>query len=1133
MTAHTPGFDVSHEQPPLPNQHFSSWLRGQTTLFISQIVAVLGIVLFLAEEVYYVSHFGEQSERLEPLTIKLIVDCAHVVFIAVFILVLIQVLDDNERNSHRVKQVYERVFGKHGVDYEHDLGRSKEQLKIFKRHFLRFWIGMLFLYVFFACQHSYELAIKHPEHAANSAHGVSHASPNANEGHDGKGEKFKAEVKYNDTGKEGSLKAELSYERIKEAEVTGLASEPTPSPTPAASHGSETRAVWRILAFPFIVFFFNNLTQLFVFWCFLVLWIPFNEMGAKYKKYRNGSFIIVGVLTFLFPLLAWVKAAGHTPVEWDAFIAVFDALSGVINAVALALLIARLDSKLVGLPSWLISILYSYAAVQPLFMVFSLSQSLVLEKIATSVLIFVFISKIYFFLIIIYALQTGKMLNYLFCFPILRKRAKASNHDLRDLYYFLTAACALRPWKVPYYLFFSPVLRGRAEADGVELSEGRLMRLSTRCTGWVWGRLSSNNKRRIRKARKRRSLWLRSGYPLKISARLGLVTICFFFIYLIYSLLTQNNSFSVDDLAGPGNLAARLHNDFMVEQSAVAVEQRIAHGPVPPSGNDLLPLLERNLLSVYLRGKLPPDVRRQLDEYDPSTAPPESLNKALVEQLNQALGDSTLFDVRRFEGVSLTEETRTLVKQSLVAGKPQGDALLHFNRLLLEGAYPLEIAGHPQSVAGEGWREALNPAFDCIQLLFILWMIVTVYLLREENEYGGSGALRTGERIFGYVLKHRYPPGDGKKLLKKFKEYFLYFWCVMFLLYIVFLLDHLGVSLCSDEKGSVAVTSGILWSIPGCTGTPAPGSVALMLNVLLYPFLEFSLGTLNLMFVFWCFVVMRSPAFDRRAVMRQKMLVNHSAFVVALLIAVFPLLLFWIGGPTLSESDMRDYATVFNGVTGMLSAIVLALLIARMDSKLFGLPSWSIGMLFAYASIQPLIVAFALNDAVLRMVRTSVLIAALGLKICFFLIIAHSLQSGRALNYLISFPFLKNRVDSIFENQFEIRLAKGEAHSFSISILKKNFLQYSVEKRFKSRKRCDMYVSGLRKRMKDRDSYLPPREGSHPNARCHEELGTHWVELRSKGKLLCESTPLKTEEEVQDLIAESIEKIPYCKYTRT
>src|ERR1043165_9501010 len=97
MTTHGHTIDVSHDQPPLPNQHFSSWLRSQTTLFISQIVAVLAFVLFIAEEVYYVSHFGEQSQSIEPLTIKLIVDIAHVIFMAMFILVLIKYLDDNER----------------------------------------------------------------------------------------------------------------------------------------------------------------------------------------------------------------------------------------------------------------------------------------------------------------------------------------------------------------------------------------------------------------------------------------------------------------------------------------------------------------------------------------------------------------------------------------------------------------------------------------------------------------------------------------------------------------------------------------------------------------------------------------------------------------------------------------------------------------------------------------------------------------------------------------------------------------------------------------------------------------------------------------------------------------------------
>ncbi|MDT5062301.1 MAG: hypothetical protein QOH63_2760 [Acidobacteriota bacterium] len=898
MTTHAPAIDVSHDQPLLPNQHFSSWLRGQTTLFISQMVAVLGIVLFLAEEVYYVSHFGnEHSEILKPLTIKLIVDYAHVVFMAVFILVLIQVLDDNERGSYRVKLVYERVFKKRKDredTYESALEKSKHQLKIFKRRFLWFWIGMLFLYVFFACQHSYQLANSKSESAEQSVHNVDLSFLIMDKIHGVKEERFKANVSYTTTEKAKTSDAiPKPLDNLLEADKQIPFLSFLLSLIPL-----ESRDVFKLLAFPFIVFFFNNLTLLFVFWCFLALYIPSDEMAERYYKYRNGSFLIVGMLTLLFPLLVYIKGSS-TADEWRDFIAVFDALSGVINAIVLALLIARLDSKLIGLPSWLISILYSYAAVQPLFMVFELTQSAVLEKISTSVLIFVFVSKIYFFLIIIYALQTGKMLNYLLCFPILSRRAK---HSKRESIPLVRESDATQTHHV---------------SDKPESTEGRVVRFLTRWDKHLYERLRKKGQRRILRARGRLSLWLRSDYPQKISKWLGLGAICCFFVYLIVSLLIQNST---------------------------------------------------------------------------STA-------------------------------------------------------------------------------------VFNVTIDCIQLLFVLVMIVILYLVREENHYGGHRALTTARHIFEENLKLKYPPKEGKKQLKKFKEYFLYFWCATFLLYIVFLFDHLEIGFCLDKTGYIALTSKILGLNPACAIAPQPGSIAFMVKILIYPFLEVLLGMLNLLFVFWCFVVLRSPAFDKRARTRQKLLVNYSSFVVALLIALFPLLLFRIGGPALSEDNMKDYATVFDGMTGTLSAVVLALLIARMDSNLFGLPSWSIGMLFAYASIQPLFVAFALSGTVLERVQTSVLTAALGLKICFFLIIAHSLQSERALSYLACFPFLKERVDSIFENQFEIRLARAEAHSFTISILKKNQLRYSIERRLKSRRGCDKFVRYLRKRMKDRNAYLPPRKG--------------------------------------------------------
>src|SRR5215218_5257691 len=151
MTSHTPAIDLSHNQPPLPNQHFSSWLRGQTTLFLGQIVAILGIISFLASMIYYVLHLGDIGNFLQPKYLRLVIDYALILFI-------FKVLDDNDRGSYRVRLVYERVFGEHKGKFDDELNTSKEQVKKFKRRFLWFWIGMLALYVIFACQHSYELA---------------------------------------------------------------------------------------------------------------------------------------------------------------------------------------------------------------------------------------------------------------------------------------------------------------------------------------------------------------------------------------------------------------------------------------------------------------------------------------------------------------------------------------------------------------------------------------------------------------------------------------------------------------------------------------------------------------------------------------------------------------------------------------------------------------------------------------------------------------------------------------------------------------------------------------------------------------------------------------------------------------
>lgn len=949
MTPHAHTIDLGYDQPPLPNQHFSSWLRSQTTLFISQIVAALGIVLFIAEEIYYVKHAGEEGKFLDPLTVKLIVDYAHIIFIAVFILVLIRVLDDNERGSYRVRLVYRRVFKKRKKGekkVEEALETSKERLRTFKLRFLCFWIGMLCLYVSFACQHTYEASLESRQEPATKAASLSFTGESEGK----EGEKLKVEMTLNIQGQEDGTNSQehaaAPASRESEAERAKREAE------------QEKAKVDMKLIFAFVAFFFNNFTLLFVFSCFLVMYIRPDEVkkDLKYVFTKEGKYVLASVgfvacLTLLFPLFIFLRKEAFTAASAGAYSSTFDALSGVINAVVLALLIARLDSKLVGLPSWLISILYSYAAVQPLFIAFEINDSELLETISTIVLIFVFISKIYFFLIIFYALQTGKMLNYLLCFPILRQRAgePPGSADLR--------ASAFK--RLMTFVLSSPRLI--AERRG-----------------------KTPQKRVAASARSSRS------YQTKLSTRLGMTA---------FRALRNFRSLDVSELLG-------------------------------------------GLTILYFFA-------------------------------------------------------------SMIGSQVNSGAALR---------------------AGDEKSTMLSVSVGVAQLVFVFLMMVTLLLVFKYNSCGQSLAATTAQAIFDESLNYVDLIQKGKKQLEEFKRYFLYFWYVTFLLYVVFL-------------------SRLLFPPPERRCSFPPRTFACMVEVLFYPTLEFVLSSLNLLCAFWCFVVLQKPAYtklldgkskrsdklhkhlaekQKHFEARQKLLVNYSSFIILLLIAAFPLLLLRIGGPTLSETQLRDYATVFDGVTGMLSALVLALLIARMDSKLFNLPSRLIWMLFTYASIQSLFIAFAQEADVLKTVRTSVLTAALGLKICFFLIVAHSLQSGKMLNYLVCFPLLKERVDSIFENQFEIRLARTEDDEFTFSILKKNRLHYSTAETFESREKCDKAVEDLRKLMKESGPYGEPRRSS----------GTYWVEVRLGGKLLCESVPLRSEEEALDLIDESMDKVPYCKYNR-
>lgn len=92
-------------------------------------------------------------------------------------------------------------------------------------------------------------------------------------------------------------------------------------------------------------------------------------------------------------------------------------------------------------------------------------------------------------------------------------------------------------------------------------------------------------------------------------------------------------------------------------------------------------------LSQYLKEHLSSETKRQLEQYDGTSALPEGLLINLTGDLNKLIAGLSLYDEQRFAQVTLTDGTRALIGQRL-----QGEELAQLNRLLLEEAYSKELA---------------------------------------------------------------------------------------------------------------------------------------------------------------------------------------------------------------------------------------------------------------------------------------------------------------------------------------------------------------------------------------------------------------------------------------------------------
>jgi hypothetical protein len=201
------------------------------------------------------------------------------------------------------------------------------------------------------------------------------------------------------------------------------------------------------------------------------------------------------------------------------------------------------------------------------------------------------------------------------------------------------------------------------------------------------------------------------------------------------SLVGRTRLFNTDDLKDPIGLADKL---------------RVSRDP----------------LSQYLTEQLAPETKKLLEQPHRFNPPSDSilLQQALVGELNRLIQGGLLFDERRFEHISLAEETRRLIKQ-----EPKGEELIRLNRFLLEDSYPNEIVKCQRK-----WNP-FNPAFlpSGVELAHFLADDATFPspdphdrddLAKVSSYYAISGRRRLRARL-REVLNHEYKCGSLHQFL--------------------------------------------------------------------------------------------------------------------------------------------------------------------------------------------------------------------------------------------------------------------------------------------------------------------------------------------------------------------------------
>ena len=128
--------------------------------------------------------------------------------------------------------------------------------------------------------------------------------------------------------------------------------------------------------------------------------------------------------------------------------------------------------------------------------------------------------------------------------------------------------------------------------------------------------------------------------------------------------------FSLKDLKDPGSLAVKLQDT-------------------------------RATIPKIIATRLSATTQRLLSKYDGISDPSPTLQKALLDDLNRLIQDSSLYDAQHLANIKLSEQT-----QELLAQNPQnGEALVRLNRFVLADVYPYELASPSEKQTPDDSKE--------------------------------------------------------------------------------------------------------------------------------------------------------------------------------------------------------------------------------------------------------------------------------------------------------------------------------------------------------------------------------------------------------------------------------------------